>query len=108
MKSDYSTKFKPVKLRSLINEGKTPREIMHILGISPHTLKEHLQLLNQRDNIEYTIKGFKDFEQEFKRIIRRRKGYICAFNSNCLPDFRFTDTFEMQESGDRVILKKVI
>jgi hypothetical protein len=110
MKTDYSTKFKPQRLRKFIHEEKTAKQIMRECGISLYTLKEHLELLNRKDKKEYTIKGLKEYEEKYKRLLRRRKGKICAFDSNCMPDFRFADTFELEEEEfeGKLILKKVI
>lgn len=107
MTSDYSTKFNPDVLREMIRKGKSAKEIRKKLGIANHTLKEHLFLLNKQDKTEYEISGMKEEEEQAERLIKRRKGYICAFNSDCLPDFKFADAFEMSESDGRVVLKKI-
>lgn len=107
MTSDYSTKFNPDVLRKLIREGKTAKEIKNAIGISHHTLKEHLTLLKKQDKTEYEVRGMKEAEEQSRAVIRRRKGYVCAFDSDCLPDFRFADAFEMFESDGRVFLKKI-
>ena len=107
MTSDYSTKFNPDVLRDLIRQGKTAKEITKQLGISHYTLKEHLFLLNKQDKTEYEVRGMKEAEEQDRRVVRQRKGYVCAFDSDCLPDFRFSDTFEMFESDGRVFLKKI-
>lgn len=107
MNSDYSTKFNPDVLRKMIREGKSVKEITKELGISLHTLKEHLFLLKKQDKTEYEVRGMKEAEEHARRVVRRRKGYICAFDSDCLPDFRFSDAFEMVEADGRVFLEKI-
>lgn len=107
MTSDYSTKFDPDALRRFISQGVTAKEIVKKFGISFYTLKEHLELLNRKDRKQYEIKGLKEAEDEARRVVRKRKGYVCALDSDCMPGFRFADSFEMFESGGRVFLKKI-
>ncbi|MFO7750977.1 MAG: hypothetical protein R6V54_12885 [Desulfobacteraceae bacterium] len=106
MESIYSPSFKPNKLRKMIKEDRTAEEITREFGISLFTLKEHVQVLNRRDKTRYQVRGIKEQEEKAKRIVRRRKGYVCAFDSDCLPDFRFTDAFEIEETDEKVVLKK--
>jgi hypothetical protein len=105
---DYSTKFRPDRLRSMIAEGKTARQIMKELGISRYTLKEHLLLLQRRDRHYYEITGLLEEEEAFLRILRRRRGYVCSPATLCLPNFRPADAFEMTEEEDgRTVLTKL-
>ena len=106
-KGDYSTKYRPDLLRRMISEGKTARHIMKELGISRFTLKEHLLLLQQKDKKYYEIPGLLEDQEAAMRIVRRRKGSICSPATLCLPDFRPTDAFEMQEEDGRVVLVKL-
>ena len=106
-KSVYTTRFQPDRLRQLIQEQKTAKEIMKALSISRFTLKEHLLLLQRQDKINYYIPGLIEDQLEARRTIRRRSGYICSPGSYYLPTFSSSDTFEMIERGDRVILKKI-
>ncbi|MCF8030037.1 MAG: helix-turn-helix transcriptional regulator [Desulfohalobiaceae bacterium] len=106
-KSVYTTRFYPDKLRNLIKEGKTAQEIMNELSISRFTLKEHLLLLQRKDKTNYEISGLFEDREADKRMIKRRRGYICAPGSSYLPAFSSSDTFEMIEQDDRIILKKI-
>lgn len=107
-KGDYSTKYRPDLLRRMISEGKTARQIMKEFGISRFTLKEHLLLLQQKDEKYYEIPGLLEDQEAAMRIVRRRKGAVCSPATLCLPDFRPTDAFEMHEEEDgRVVLEKL-
>jgi len=106
-KSVYTPKFNPEKLRHLIKEEKTAQEIMKELSISRFTLKEHLLLLQRKDKINYHIPGLIEDQLDAKRMIKRRRGYICSPGSNYLPAFRSSDSFEMIEREDSIILKKI-
>ncbi len=102
----YSHKYKPDKLRKLIQEGKTANEILDVLGISPWTLKEHLLMLQQRDKKAYEIEGLYDRDGE-KRLSYVNEGII--FSSEMLRQTGFDagDEFEMIVEPDRIILKKL-
>lgn len=106
-KGVYTPKYNPDKLRRLIREGKTAKQIMKELSVSRFTLKEHLLLLQRKDRTNYDIPGLLEDQEAAKRMIKRRHGYICTPGSLYLPAFRSADTFEMIEREDRVILKKV-
>ena len=106
-KGQYSPKYNPSKLRSLIDQGKTAKEIMKQLGISRFTLKEHLLLLQREDKKYYEIPGLIEDQEEALRIIKRRRGTICSPSSLCQPSFRPADAFEMVEENGRTILKKI-
>ena len=71
----YSHKYKPDKLRKLIQEGKTANEIIEELAISPWSLKEHLLMLQQRDKRTYEIEGLYDRDGE-KRLSYVNEGVI--------------------------------
>jgi len=103
----YTPKYDPRKLRSLIQSGKTADQIMKELGVSRFTLKEHLLLLQRQDKINYDIPGLFEDQEAARRMIKRRRGYVCAPGSQYLPAFRSADTFELIEREDRIILKKV-
>lgn len=106
-KGGYSTKYKPERLRNLIHEGKTAREIMKELSISNYTLKEHLLMLQREDKKYYEIPGLFEDLEEASRMIRRRHGYISSPDSACEPRFRVADAFEMIERDGKTILKKI-
>ncbi len=105
---DYSTKFNPDRLRNMIGQGKTARQIMKELGISRFTLKEHLLLLQRKDKQYYEIPGLLEEQEAALRTIRRRRGYVCSPATLCLPNFRPTDAFEMSEEEDgRIVMTKL-
>jgi hypothetical protein len=106
-KGDYSHRYRPDLLRQWIKEGKSAREIMRELSISPYTLKEHLFMLQREDRTYYEIPGLLEDQEAALRIIRRRRGTICSPSSLCLPDFRPADAFEMHEREGKLILKKI-
>ena len=107
IKGVYTPKYDPDKLRRLIREGKTAKQIMKEFRISSFTLKEHLLLLQRKDRTNYDIPGLFEDQETAKRTIKRRHGYVCAPGSQYLPAFRTADSFEMIEREDRIILKKL-
>ncbi len=106
-KGDYSHNYDPDKLRRLIQEGWTAKEIANELSVSFYSLKEHLDMLQQRDNKEYEISGLYESPELSDRVLKKRKGRICSFESRYLPNFRPADAFEMIERSGRIILKKI-
>jgi hypothetical protein len=106
-RSNYSTKYKPDKLRRLIADGKTAREILKELRISRHTLKEHLFLLQRDDKTYYEIPGLMEDEAEFRRIIKRRRGVVHPHGALGHSDFKPGEAFELIEEDGRIILRKL-
>ncbi len=104
---NYSTKFQPEKLRQMIDQGKTAREIMKELGISRFTLKEHLLLLQRRDKQAYTIEGLFEDEEQRRRTIKFRRGKILSPPTLAEKKFKPGDAFEMEERDERIILRKL-
>ena len=104
---NYCTKFQPERLIQMIDQGKTAREIMKDLGISRFTLKEHLLLLQRRDKKVYTIEGLFEDEEQRRRTIKFRRGRILTPPALAEKRFKQGDAFEMEEHGDRIILRKL-
>jgi hypothetical protein len=103
----YSTKFQPERLRELINQNKTSREITKELGISSFTLKEHLLLLQRQDKKAYAIHGLLEDEEQRRRTIKFRRGIVFSPPSLVEKDFKPGDAFEMEEQEGRIILRKL-
>ncbi len=106
-KGDYSHNYDPDKLRSLIQEGWTAKEIADELSVSLFSLKEHLEMLQQRDKKQYEIPGLYESPESKDRLVKKRRGRVCSFESRYVPNFRPADAFEMVERSGRIILKKI-
>ena len=105
-KSNYSIRYDPDKLRDMIEEGKTAKEIMNEFNISPYTLQEHLVMLQNQDKKVYIIKGL--FDRPEKEKPRFQKEGI-VFSKEILDKSGFEpgDAFEMTIEEDRIVLKKI-
>jgi hypothetical protein len=105
-KGDYSVRYDPDKLRQMIEEGKTAKEITKEFKISPYTLREHLVMLQNLDKKIYVIKGLFDYSQAEKSKVKK-EGIV--FSKEMLDKTKFSpgDSFEMTVEKDRIILKKV-
>lgn len=104
-KGNYSIRYDPDKLRKMIEEGKTAKEITKEFKISPYTLREHLTMLQEMDKKVYLIKGLFDHSEKEKPTIRK-EGIV--FSKKMLDKVGFDpgDCFEMIVEEDRIILKK--
>lgn len=105
-KGDYSIRYDPDKLRKMIEEGKTAKEITQELKISPYTLREHLVMLQNLDKKIYVIQGLFDYSQAEKSTVQK-EGIV--FSKEMLEKTGFSkgDCFEMTVEKDRIVLKKV-
>lgn len=106
-KGNYSIRYNPDRLREMIENGQSAKEIMKEFKISPYTLWEHLTMLQQQDKKVYFIKGlFDDPEAEKAKI--RKTGVV--FSKEVLEKTGFSpgDAFEMIVEEDRIILKKIV
>lgn len=105
-KSNYSIRYDPDKLRRMIEEGKTAKEIIQEFNISPYTLQEHLVMLQNQDKKVYIIKGL--FDQPEKEKPKFRKEGI-VFSKEILDKSGFEpgDAFEMIVEEDKIVLKKI-
>ena len=80
---------------------------MKTTGVSRFTLKEHLLLLQRREKKFYTIEGLLEDEDQRRRAVKFRRGRIFSPPALTEKDFKPGDAFEMEEKGDRIILKKL-
>jgi len=104
-KGNYSIRYNPDKLRAMIAEGKTAKEITKEFKISPYTLREHLVMLQELDRKIYVIKGLFDYHVEKESKVKK-EGIV--FSKEMLEKTGFSpgDAFEMEVEDDRIILKK--
>jgi len=104
-KGNYSIRYDPDKLRKMIEEGKTAKEITQEFQISPYTLREHLVMLQNLDKKIYVVDGL--FNYSDKREAKVKKEGI-VFSKEMLEKSGFSpgDCFEMEVEEDRIILKK--
>ena len=105
-KGDYSIRYDPDKLRKMIEEGKTAKEIQEEFSISPYTLREHLVMLQELDKKVYMIKGLFGPSQKEKAKIKA-EGIVFSKAILEKSGFEPGDAFEMTVDGDRIILKKI-
>lgn len=105
-KGSYSTRYDPDKLRDLIEQGKTAKEIMKEFKISPYTLQEHLVMLQNMDKKVYVIQGLFDSTQDQEPAVKK-EGIV--FSKEMLEKSGFSpgDAFEMEVREDRIVLKKI-
>ncbi|CAB5110918.1 hypothetical protein D3OALGA1CA_5774 [Olavius algarvensis associated proteobacterium Delta 3] len=104
-KGDYSVRYDPDTLRTMIEEGKTAKEITKAFKISPYTLREHLVMLQNLDKKIYVVKGLFDYSQAEESKVKK-EGIV--FSKDMLEKTGFApgDCFEMEVEDDRIILKK--
>jgi len=105
-RGSFSVRFKPDKLREMIEEGRTAKEIMKEFKISRFTLREHIAMLQDRDHKLYFVQGlFDNPESPQKPVIK--DGIV--FSKEFLEKVGFApgDAFEVVTEDDRIILKKV-
>jgi len=106
VKSNYSIRYNPDKLRKMIEDGKTVKEILKEFKISPYTLREHLTMLQELDKKVYVIKGLFDHHETEKPSVRK-EGIV--FSKEILEKIGFEpgDSFEMSVEEGKIILKRV-
>lgn len=103
---NYSNHYDQNKLRKMIKEGRTAKQITTEFRISSDTLMEQLLMLQELDQKVYLIKGiFNHSGKEMTNI--RREGIV--FHEEILEKIGFKpgDSFEMRASGNRIILEKI-
>jgi len=105
-KGDYSIRYDPDKLRKMIEEGKTTKEITKAFKISPYTLREHLVMLQELDKKVYIIKGLFD-HSETRNPKFKKEGIVFSKEILEKTGFEPGDAFEMKVEDDRIILKKI-
>jgi hypothetical protein len=105
-KGDYSIRYNPDKLRKMIEDGKTVKEILKEFKISPYTLREHLTMLQELDKKVYIIKGLFDHSETEKPKVHK-EGIVFSQEILDKTGFEPGDAFEMIVEDDKIILKKV-
>jgi hypothetical protein len=105
-KGDYSIRYNPDKLRKMIEDGKTAKEIIREFSISPYTLREHLTMLQELDKKVYIVKGLFDHSETEKPKIKK-EGIVFSKKILEKTGFEPGDAFEMTVEKDRIILKKL-
>lgn len=107
-KGGFSTKYDPDRLRELIEEGKTAREIMKELKIARYTLNEHLLMLQREDKKMYHIEGLLDFSgaRRQKQKVRKYEGIVISPKILEKSELEPGDTYEVLVEKGKIILKK--
>jgi hypothetical protein len=105
-KGDFSHGYQPKRLREMIDQGKTAKEIMKELSISPWSLQEHLLMLQHQDKKYYEIKGLRAAAEE-RMPSYTREGIIFSPKMLEKTGFKPGDEFEMIVEKDRIILRKL-
>jgi hypothetical protein len=105
-RGNYSIRYDPDRLRTMIEEGKTASEITKALRISPYTLREHLVMLQDLDKKVYVIEGLFDYSEKEKPKCHK-EGIVFSKDMLDKTGFESGDAFEMTVEKDRIILKKV-
>ena len=105
-KGNYSIRYDPDKLRKMIEEGKTAKEIEEAFSISPFTLREHLAMLQDLDKKVYIIKGLFDHSETEKPKFRK-EGIVFSKEILEKTGFEPGDAFEMTVEEDKIILTKI-
>ncbi|MFP4588182.1 MAG: AbrB/MazE/SpoVT family DNA-binding domain-containing protein [Desulfohalobiaceae bacterium] len=105
-RGSYSHNYQPEKLRELIQQGKTAKEIMKELGISSWSLREHILMLQRQDKKFYDVQGLRsvDWHQQPHHI---QEGIIFSPKMLEKTGFKPGDEFELIVEEDRIILKKI-
>lgn len=105
-RGNYSIRYNPDKLREMIEQGKTAKEITAEFQISPYTLREHLVMLQELDKKIYVINGLFNYSHAEKAKVKK-EGIV--FTKEMLEKTGYTpgDCFEMSVEGDRIILKRI-
>jgi len=106
-KGDYSIRFDPDRLRDMISNGLTAKEIMKACRISNYTLREHLVLLQEKDKKIYVIEGLFDDPSESVKKPVHKEGVIFSKKMLEKTGFESGDAFEMIVKEDQIILKKI-
>jgi len=105
-KGNYSIRYDPDRLREMIAEGMTAREITKEFKISPYTLREHLVMLQDLDKKIYVIDGLFDYSKAEQSKVSK-EGIVFSKEMIEKTGFAAGDAFEMTVEGDQIILKKI-
>ena len=104
-KGNYSIRYDPDKLRKMIEEGKTAKEITKEFQISPYTLREHLVMLQNLDKKIYVVKELFDYSKVEESKVKK-EGIVFSKEMLEKTGFEPGDCFEMTVEKDRIVLKK--
>ena len=98
--------YDPDKLRKMIREGKTAKEITSEFRTTPYELMEQLVMLQELDQKVYLIKGLFDHSEKEKQKFRK-EGIV--FHEEVLEKIGFKpgDAFEMRALGNQIILENI-
>ena len=101
-----STRYDPDRLRKMIEDGRSAKEIVAGLGITPYKLREYLVMLQEIDHKVYIIQGLFDYSATEKPEFRK-EGIV--FHQEVLEKIGFEpgDAFEMRASGNRIVLEMI-
>ena len=105
-RGDFSIRYDPDRLRDMIGQGMSAKEIMKTLRISRYTLREHLMMLQEKDKKLYVIKGLFEIPEAEQPVVRK-EGIIFSKEMLKNTDFKPGDAFEMIVEKDRIVLKKI-
>jgi hypothetical protein len=105
-KGNYSIRYNPDKLREMIEQGKTAKEITKEFKISPYTLREHLVMLQDLDKKIYVVEGLFDYSQDEKPKVKK-EGIVFSKEMLEKTGFSLGDCFEMTVEQDRIVLKRI-
>ena len=102
----HPTRYNPDRLRKMIEDGRTAREIATGLGITPYRLREYLVMLQELDHKIYIVTGLFDYS-ETEKPEYRKEGIV--FHQEVLEKIGFEpgDAFEMRASGNRIVLEMI-
>jgi hypothetical protein len=104
-KGNYSIRYDPDKLRKMIEEGKSAKEITKEFQISPYTLREHLVMLQNLDKKIYVVKGLFNYSKVEESNVKK-EGIVFSKEMLEKTGFEPGDCFEMTVEKDRIVLKK--
>lgn len=103
---NYINCYDPDKLRRMIREGKTAKEITTEFRTTPYELMQQLVMLQELDQKVYIIKGLFDNSEKEKQKFRK-EGIV--FHEEVLEKIGFKpgDAFEMRALGNQIILENI-
>jgi len=103
---NYDNSYDQDKLRKMIREGKTAKEITAEFHITTYTLLEQLIMLQEIDQRVYIIRGLFNHPEEEKQKFRK-EGIV--FHEEVLEKIGYKpgDAFEMRAIGNRIILENI-
>lgn len=103
---NYNNRYDQDKLRKMIREGKTAKEITTEFHITHYKLLEQLVMLQEIDQRVYIIRGLFNHPEKEKQKFRK-EGFV--FHEEVLEKIGFKpgDAFEMRAIGNRIIVENI-